>query len=134
MLYPVCIHKDPGSDYGVTVPDIPGCFSAGSTYEEALSMVQDAIESHLELLAEDGEEIPMGSTLEAYKNEKDYADGIWALVNVDITGFLGKAQKINVTLPGRLISKIDKAVEEKSLYGNRSNFLAKAAMRELGIE
>ncbi len=134
MLYPVCIHKEPGSDYGVTVPDIPGCFSAGSTYEEALSMVQDAIEFHLETLAEDGEEIPMGSTLEAYKNEKDYEDGIWALVNIDIAPFLGKAQKINVTLPGRLISKIDKAVEEKSLYGNRSNFLAKAAMRELGIE
>jgi len=134
MLYPVCIHKEPGSDYGVTVPDIPGCFSAGSTYEEALSMAQDAIEFHLETLAEEGEEIPMGSTLEVYKNEKDYEDGIWALVNVDITPFLGKAQKINVTLPGRLISKIDKAVEEKSLYGNRSNFLAKAAMRELGIE
>ena len=134
MLYPVCIHKDPGSDYGVTVPDIPGCFSAGSTYEEALSMTQDAIELHLETLAEDGEEIPMGSTLEAYKADKDYEDGIWALVNVDISPFLGKTQKINVTLPGRLISKIDKAVEEKSLYGNRSNFLAKAAMRELGIE
>lgn len=54
MLYPIFIEKDPDSDYGVTVPDIPGCFSAGSTYEEALYMAQDAIQGHLELLAEKG--------------------------------------------------------------------------------
>ena len=34
MRYPVVIHKDPGSDYGVTVPDLPGCFSAGATLGE----------------------------------------------------------------------------------------------------
>ncbi|MCP4151812.1 MAG: hypothetical protein GY757_28975, partial [bacterium] len=27
MNYPVVIHKDKESDYGVTVPDLPGCFS-----------------------------------------------------------------------------------------------------------
>ena len=36
MRYPVVIHKDPESDYGVTVPDLPGCFSAGETLDEAL--------------------------------------------------------------------------------------------------
>ncbi len=36
MNYPVVIHKDKNSDYGVTVPDLPGCFSAGTTMEEAL--------------------------------------------------------------------------------------------------
>ncbi len=134
MLYPIFIEKEPDSDYGVIVPDIPSCFSAGSTYEEALFMAQDAIQGHLELLAEEGEDIPIGSTLEAFQNNKEYTEGIWALVNVDITSYLGKAQKINVTLPGRLISKIDNAVAENSLYGNRSNFLAKAAIRELGLE
>ena len=28
-LYPVIIHKDRKSAFGVTVPDLPGCFSAG---------------------------------------------------------------------------------------------------------
>ena len=28
MLYPVYVHKDPDSAYGVTFPDFPGCFSA----------------------------------------------------------------------------------------------------------
>ena len=35
MKYPVVLHKDEDSDYGVTVPDVPGCFSAGETIDEA---------------------------------------------------------------------------------------------------
>ena len=43
MRFPVVIHKDSGSDYGVTVPDLPGCFSAGATLDEALCEVVEAI-------------------------------------------------------------------------------------------
>ena len=35
MRYPVVIHKDPESCYGVTVPDLPGFFSAEDTIEDA---------------------------------------------------------------------------------------------------
>jgi predicted RNase H-like HicB family nuclease len=42
MLYPVIIHKDESTDYGVIVPDFPGVFSGGNTLEEALANVQDA--------------------------------------------------------------------------------------------
>jgi|GEM_PF-6030943 predicted RNase H-like HicB family nuclease len=35
MKYSVVLHKEPQSDYSVTVPDLPGCFSVGSTIEEA---------------------------------------------------------------------------------------------------
>lgn len=31
MKYPIAIHKDKNSCYGVTIPDLPGCFSAGDT-------------------------------------------------------------------------------------------------------
>ena len=55
MRYPVVVHKDPHSDYGVTVPDLPGCFSAGETLDEALQEVVEAIEAHLEGLLLDGE-------------------------------------------------------------------------------
>ncbi len=47
------IHKDPDSDYGVTVPDLPGCFSAGSTIDEAMAMAREAIELHVEGLGSD---------------------------------------------------------------------------------
>ena len=47
MKFLVVIHKDDDSDYGVTVPDLPGCFSAGSTIEEALENTKEAIALHL---------------------------------------------------------------------------------------
>ena len=43
MRYPIVIQKDTDSDYGVIVPDIPGCYSAGSTYDEALRNASEAI-------------------------------------------------------------------------------------------
>ena len=58
MKYHVVIHKDPGSSYGVTVPDLPGCFSGGDTFEEALSSVREAIECHIEGILMDGDSIP----------------------------------------------------------------------------
>jgi predicted RNase H-like HicB family nuclease len=39
--YPVAIHKDEHSDYGMIVPDLHGCFSAGETIEEAVSMANE---------------------------------------------------------------------------------------------
>jgi len=38
----IIIHKDPENDFGVTVPDLPGCFSAGDTMEEFLKRNNDA--------------------------------------------------------------------------------------------
>ena len=35
MRFPAVIHKDEETGYGVTVPDLPGCFSAGDTDEAA---------------------------------------------------------------------------------------------------
>ncbi len=48
MKFPVVLHKDPDSDYGVTVPDVPGCFSAGATVAEALDNVLEALTLHFE--------------------------------------------------------------------------------------
>jgi len=47
MKFPVVIHKDPDSDYGVTVPDLAGCFSAGSTVDEAFANAVEAAECHI---------------------------------------------------------------------------------------
>jgi predicted RNase H-like HicB family nuclease len=47
------IHKDPGSSYGVSVPDLPGCISASDTFSEALSMAKEAIELYLTSMLDD---------------------------------------------------------------------------------
>lgn len=130
MKYPVVIHHDSGTAYGVTVPDIPGCFSAGETIDDALANTQEAINGHLELLAEEGETAPNATTIETLQANADYAGGIWAYVDIDITPFMGKTEKVNVTLPAFLIRKIDAAVAAGK-GKNRSAFLAESALRAL---
>lgn len=133
MKYPIVLHTDNGVSYGVTVPDVPGCFSAGDTLDEALEMAEEAIFSHLELLLEDGEDIPTASSISAHKDNPDYTDGVWAVVNIDITPLLGKSEKINVTLPHLLITKIDKMVAANPKYKSRSGFLAEASKKVLQL-
>jgi predicted RNase H-like HicB family nuclease len=85
MRYPVVIHKDADSDYGVSVPDLPGCFSAGATVDEALNQAVEAIECHIEGLLLDGEPIPPPTSIDAHHRSPEYTDGVWALVPVDVT-------------------------------------------------
>ena len=48
MIYPVYVHKDPDTAYGVTIPDFLGCFSAADELEDLPRMIQEAIEVHFE--------------------------------------------------------------------------------------
>jgi predicted RNase H-like HicB family nuclease len=83
MQFPVVIHKDPDSDYGVTVPDLPACFSAGSTMEEALAQVVEAIGLHLDGMLLDNEALPTPQSIENHQKNLDYRDGEWVLVQID---------------------------------------------------
>jgi len=132
MLYPIAVER--GSDaeaYGVIVPDIPGCFSAGDTFEEALENVKEAIAGHLEILAEDGEDIPLASEAVNFFDNEDYQGMVWAVVDIDVSRYLGKAEKVNVTLPSRLIHLIDDRVKKDTRFKSRSAFLAASAERML---
>ena len=126
MRYAVVVHKDPESDYGVTVPDLPGCFSAGETTDKALQQVVEAIECHLEGLLLDGEPIPSPKTIEAHQSNPDYSGGIWAFVTVDIAKLSGKTRRVNITLPERVLSLMDKYANEHG--ETRSGLITEAAI------
>ncbi|MCX6583107.1 MAG: type II toxin-antitoxin system HicB family antitoxin [Candidatus Aminicenantes bacterium] len=126
MNYPIVIHKDKGSDYGVTVPDLPGCFSAGETMEEALENVCEAILCHAEGLMMDGETVPQPTSIENHRNNELYADGIWAVVTVDLSKISGKAKRINITIPERLLVQVDNYAKKKG--ETRSGLFLSAAM------
>lgn len=83
MNFPVVIHKDADSDYGVTVPDLPGCFSAGETIDDALAMAKEAIELHLEGLIHERQAIPSPGKLDKHQRNAEFKGGTWALVSVD---------------------------------------------------
>lgn len=127
MRYPVVIHKDADSDYGVSIPDIPGCYSAGSTYDEALTNAIEAIECHLEGLLIDKEPLPVGSTIDHWINEEEFQAGVWAFIDIDLSQISGRAKRINITMPERVLSLIDLYSKNHSIK-NRSSFLADAAL------
>jgi predicted RNase H-like HicB family nuclease len=58
VQYLVRISRDPGSDWGASVPDLPGCVATGKTIDAALRRIGSAIEMHLRGLREDGLKIP----------------------------------------------------------------------------
>ena len=126
MQYPIFIHKDEQSDYGVIVPDLPGCFSAGSTMEEAIHNAHEAIECHLEGLFLDNEPIPLKISIEQHIDNPDFKDGVLAIVEVDVSKISGKTTRINVSLPERFLKQIDEYTHRHG--GNRSGFLVDAAM------
>ncbi len=116
---------------GVEVPDIPGCFSAGEDLDNAIAMAREAIEGHLELLAQDQQEIPKASLVSVHAANPAYAGCTWALIDIDITRYLGKAEKLNITLPAYLLTRIDAYVQNHPEHKSRSGFLAEAALRIL---
>lgn len=126
MRFPIVIHKDSGSHYGVTVPDLPGCFSAGTTTDEALLNAIEAIECHVEGLMIDGEPVPHARTIEDHRSNRAFRGGTWALVDVDVSKLSGKAKRVNITLPERLLSQIDACAARHG--GTRSGLLANAAL------
>ena len=60
--YAVVIERGP-NNLSAYVPDLPGCITTGRTVEEIARNIREAIELHLEGLAEDGSPIPEPSTL-----------------------------------------------------------------------
>lgn len=126
MRFPIVIHKDADSDYGVTVPDLPGCFSAGENMDDALSMAQEAIETHIEGMLMDGESIPLPKTIEFHVDNPDYMGGVWAIVEVDISKLSGKTRRVNITLPERLLTMMDNYASEQG--ESRSGLIARATM------
>ena len=57
MRYMVILEQGPTS-WGAFVPDLPGCIAAGESQQEALELIQEAIEFHLDGLKEEGSLIP----------------------------------------------------------------------------
>ncbi|MCX2906050.1 MULTISPECIES: type II toxin-antitoxin system HicB family antitoxin [Pantoea] len=132
MFYPIAIEAgDHEHAYGVTVPDLPGCFSAGNTLDEAIKNAKEAITGHIELAVELGHDIPAVSTIEALATNPDYAGYTWALVEIDVIRLLGGSEKINVTLPRSLIDRIDRCVASHPEYKSRSGFLAQVALERI---
>jgi predicted RNase H-like HicB family nuclease len=98
MEMPIAIHKDKDSVYGVTIPDVPGCYSWGNTIDEAIKNTREAVYSHFEVMAENGCGFDITvSRIEDLSKEPEYAGAIWALVDLDASKFDTKPERAGLT-------------------------------------
>jgi predicted RNase H-like HicB family nuclease len=83
MRYPIAIEQTDRSTFGVVVPDLPGCFSAGDSIDEAMVKAKEAIELWLKTVIEDGGVVPKPSSIDSYRNKYKFKAWIWAIVEID---------------------------------------------------
>jgi predicted RNase H-like HicB family nuclease len=129
--YIAVLRKTSSSDFGVEFLDLPGCFSAGSTLEEAKAMAAEALRLHLDGLHEDGAEVPEASDLDAIERKLrgKRGDDFYALVEVEAEPAESRVVRVNITIEERLLREIDSAALERGM--TRSGFLADAARRSI---
>ncbi|MBS0353020.1 MAG: type II toxin-antitoxin system HicB family antitoxin, partial [Proteobacteria bacterium] len=119
--------KDPNSAYGVTVPDVPGCFSFGDTLDEAVKNTKEAVLGHLEILLEEGDEVALEpSTLEDLVAKEEYQGAVWVMLDIDLSALDSKPERVNISLPKFVLRRIDDYA--KANKETRSGFLVRAAL------
>lgn len=132
MIYPIFIFKR-DSGFDGYFPDVPGCFFAGDTVEDAVRDSESAFGAHCEVLTERGEYVPAPADVSAYLGDERLVEdsGFLAFVDIDPAKYESKAVKFNLTMPSNLIAAIDRFIEKNGRYKNRSAFLSELARKEI---
>ncbi len=105
------------------MPDFPGVFTGGGTLDEALSNVQDAVETFF-----DGEErprLPEASPLDSVLRSADAEGGAVVLVDISLDFLDSRVVPVNISMPAYMRDRIGKAARARGL--TRSAFLVQAA-------
>ena len=97
-----------------------------STWQDLPRAVQEAVEAHF---AGGEEQIPEPTRLEDLAGDPDHAGGAWMLVDIDLSRINARAVRLNISLPERLVQRIDAEAGRRKL--SRSAFLALAAEHEM---
>ena len=126
--YIAVIHKEKASDFGVSFPDFPGCITAGRTVDEARAMAEEALGGHIAMMADEGQALPLPSTLEDILEDRGFA-GAAAYFIVQASPPRLEPVRFNASMDASLLSRIDEKARESGM--TRSGFLAEAARKEL---
>ncbi len=107
MRYPIVIETgNAQTAYGVVVPDLPGCFSAGDTLEEALAAAEDAAAAWIDATLDADGIVPPPSPIEAIQAMPDYAGWAIGVITVDPSLLDDTIERVNITLPRRVLRQL----------------------------
>jgi len=108
MRYPIAIEI--GNDttaYGIVVPDLPGCFSAGDTMDEAIANAEEAAAAWIDATIDAGGAIPAPSALESIAAGAHFKGWSFGVINVSAAVMEDKAERVNIVLPKRVLERLD---------------------------
>ena len=101
MRYPIAIEPgDATHAFGVVIPDLPGCFSAGDTLDEAIDNAGDAAELWLETVIGDGGSATPAHSFSEHHANPEFSGWIWAVISIDLASLETKTTGQNVRLLG----------------------------------
>ena len=135
MKVPIAI--EPGNEataFGVVVPDLPGCFSAGDTLDEAYANAVQAIELWIEVALEGQQAVPIPNlaNLAQHQRDPDLAGWLWGIVDVDLAKLGSQPAHVDVELPRDLLQAVDACAQRQG--ETRNGFFVRAALDQLQRE
>ena len=128
MYYPIAIEPaTTDTAWGVVVPDLPGCFSAGNTMEDAVRQAETAVVAWIEATLDAGQAVPRPSSIDTLRAGHPELDGwLWALVKVDPAMLDDTLERVNISLPRRVLHRLDALARDAG--ESRSGFIARMAI------
>ncbi len=127
MRYPIAIELgDENTAFGVVVPDLPGCFSAGDTLDEAMAGAEEAIALWIDATLDSGAAIPTPSSIDTIRLNPEFAGWIFAIVVIDPALLDDTIERINITLPRRVLKRLDALA--RAAGSSRSGYVAQLTL------
>jgi len=126
---------------GITVPALNienySCYSSADEEEEIIPMVKEAISLVLDDMSLNAPELISKISdlgIRKYKEDKEYSDfNNWMVLEFDLSPYLGKQKRVNISLSEGVLHTIDRVVESRAEYRDRSHFLEVAARHEFNL-
>jgi predicted RNase H-like HicB family nuclease len=129
MRYPIAIEPgDKTTAFGVVVPDLPGCFSAGDSLDDAVTGAEEAAAAWIDAALDAGEAIPAPSSLESLRQNPAYAGWMFGVITLDPALFDDTIERVNISLPRRVLKRLDALAS--SAGESRSGFIAQLTLEE----
>lgn len=127
MRYPVLIEAgDESTAWGVVVPDLPGCFSAGDSLDEALQAAEQAALAWMDAALDQGRTIPHPSAPQSVVSAAAHGpQWILAYIQVDPALLDDTIERVNISLPRRILARLD--AQAKAAGESRSSYIAHLA-------
>ncbi len=129
MRYPIAI--EPGSAstaFGVVVPDLPGCFSAGDTLDAALAGAEEAAAAWIDAALDEGEAIPPPGSVDDLRRNPAYDGWIFGVVTLDPALLDDTTERVNITLARRVLRRLDALA--RAAGQTRSGYIAHLTLGE----